>query len=140
MNAPHKAVLAHVLRALFPPDGSNEWAYHEPITDGNAEQALTACIEARDYFEDWINEGLNEFRTSGTDADNLNLPGFSRNYESSSVARQLDDGRCVAWVYWYGGGKHGEPEAMPWLEGAIFVRSYEETITVQRFERLDLTE
>jgi len=42
----------------------------------------------------------------------------SRHYESKSVAAKMPDGSWVGWTYWYGGGKHGEPEAIEWIEGA----------------------
>lgn len=43
---------------------------------------------------------------------------WSRHYESKAVAAQMLDGSWVGWTYWYGGGKHGEPEAIEWMEEA----------------------
>lgn len=50
----------------------------------------------------------------------------SRHYESNSVAAQCPDGTWVGWTYWYGGGKHGEPEAIDWIEHAYNLECVEE--------------
>ncbi len=50
----------------------------------------------------------------------------SRHYESKSVAAKLSDGSWVGWTYWYGGGKHGEPEAIEWLAYAYDLECVEE--------------
>lgn len=50
----------------------------------------------------------------------------SRHYESEAVAYQYVDGSWVGWSYWYGGGKHGEPEAIDWMEDAYDVNCTEE--------------
>lgn len=62
---------------------------------------------------------------------------WSRHYESKAVAAQMPDGRWVGWTYWYGGGKHGEPEAMPWMEDAYFLDCTEEQklVTVRTFTK-----
>jgi hypothetical protein len=46
---------------------------------------------------------------------------YSRHYESDAVAKDIGDGVWVGWTYWYGGGKHGEPEAMEWMCDAYIV-------------------
>lgn len=51
---------------------------------------------------------------------------YSRHYESHSVAAQTPDGSYVGWTYWYGGGKHGEPEAMDWMNHAYDLDCVEE--------------
>jgi len=51
---------------------------------------------------------------------------YSRHYESKSVAMQCHDGKWVGWTYWNGGGKHGEPSAVEWIEYAYFVSCEEE--------------
>lgn len=40
---------------------------------------------------------------------------YSRHYESKAVAAKMADGSWIGWTYWYGGGKHGEPEAVEWI-------------------------
>ena len=51
---------------------------------------------------------------------------WSRHYESKSVAAKLEDGSWVGWTYWYGGGKHGEPQAVDWIEYAYNLECKEE--------------
>lgn len=46
---------------------------------------------------------------------------WSRHYESKSVAAQYIDGSWIGWTYWFGGGKHGEPEAIDWMDSAYEV-------------------
>ena len=50
----------------------------------------------------------------------------SRHYESKAVAAKLPDGSWVGWTYWYGGGKHGEPESIDWMDEAYHINVIEE--------------
>jgi hypothetical protein len=66
------------------------------------------------------------------------LPGeYSRHYESKQVAAKAPDGSWVGWTYWYGGGKHGEPESIDWMDEAYDVICVEEekTVVVQTFAK-----
>lgn len=82
-----------------------------------------------------IQDAVNEVREgeveTGIECD------WSRHYESKSVAAKMPDGSWVGWTYWYGGGKHGEPEAMEWMDGAydLTVTEEEKVVTVRTFER-----
>jgi hypothetical protein len=60
---------------------------------------------------------------------------WSRHYESKAVAAQLPDGSWVGWTYWYGGGKHAEPESIDWVEDAYDLTCTEEekVVTVRTF-------
>lgn len=80
-------------------------------------------------------DAMNEVRCSGQETG-LPSPG-SRNYESDAVAAQYLDGSWVGWTYWYGGGKHGEPEAVEWIEYAYDVDCVEEQkmVTVHTFTK-----
>lgn len=69
--------------------------------------------------DDNIYDYLNDFRCSG-DKTNLRA-AFSRHYGCDFVAKELCPGCAVGWNYWYGGGKHGEPEAIEWLDSARFL-------------------
>lgn len=62
---------------------------------------------------------------------------WSRHYESKSVAAKMPDGSWVGWTYWYGGGKHGEPEAIDWMEDAydLDVTEEEKVVTVRTFSK-----
>ena len=61
----------------------------------------------------------------------------SRNYELKSVAAKMFDGSWVGWTYWYGGGKHGNPEEIPWMEYAYDLDCIEEEklVTVRTFSK-----
>lgn len=68
--------------------------------------------------------------------ESTGLPAeYSRHYESRAVAAQMLDGSWVGWTYWYGGGKHGEPGAIPWVEDAYDVTMTEVTKVVREFSR-----
>ena len=62
---------------------------------------------------------------------------YSRHYESYSVAAKLPDGSWVGWTYWYGGGKHGEPESIDWMEDGYDLDCLEEVklTTVRTFTK-----
>lgn len=62
---------------------------------------------------------------------------WSRHYESKSVAAKAPDGSWIGWTYWYGGGKHGEPKAIDWIEHAYDLTYTEEQkmVTVQTFAK-----
>jgi len=51
---------------------------------------------------------------------------YSLNYESRSVAAQMLDGSWVGWTFWYGGGKHGDPESIDWVSKAYSLDMKEE--------------
>lgn len=62
---------------------------------------------------------------------------YSRYYECKSVAAKTPDGSWVGWTYWYGGGKHGNPEEIEWMEHAydLDVSEEEKLVTVQTFTK-----
>jgi hypothetical protein len=80
-----------------------------------------------DYGSDWLSDAMSEFRSSGTESG-LRSRGYSRHYECDEVAAQLADGRWVGWTYWHGGGKHGEPGAIGWIDCAYFLTATETTV------------
>lgn len=59
----------------------------------------------------------------------------SRHYESKSVASRCPNGEWVGWTYWYGGGKHGESEAIDWVGEAYHVEMTEEVEIVYKFSK-----
>lgn len=83
--------------------------------------------------EDQRRDSENELRNSGTptglEAD------YSRHYSSKAVAAEMLDGSWVGWTYFYGGGKHGEPSEMPWLECAYDVTTHVVMEPVRKFQR-----
>lgn len=52
----------------------------------------------------------------------------SRHYEIEVRAMEVD-GVWVAWDFYYGGGKHGEPEAFDWISNARIVECEEKVVT-----------
>ena len=64
---------------------------------------------------------------------------WSRHYESKAVAAKLPDGSWVGWTYWYGGGKHSEPEAIEWIDDAYDLTCTEEekVVTVRTFAKAE---
>lgn len=109
-----------------------EWAKAElpPYPCENIDELYQSLV---DNDEHW--DGKNEIRCSGTETK---LPcQYSRHYESSSVAKKMPDNSWVGWTYWYGGGKHGEPEAIDWIEEAYHVNCTEEEkiVVVQTFSK-----
>lgn len=90
----------------------------------------------RELQAEWLlQDVVSEFRCSG---EETGLPApYSRNYEGDSVATKLDDGTWVGWVYWHGGGKFGDPEAIDWLEEAydLIVKEEEKMVVVRTFAR-----
>ena len=83
----------------------------------------------REYIE-WVREGEVE---TGLDCE------FSRHYESKSVASEMPDGSWVGWTYWYGGGKHGQPEIIPWIGKSydLEVAERKRTVIVREFKKRD---
>lgn len=83
-----------------------------------------------------VYDAANEFRegeiTTDVECD------WSRHYESRSVAAQMHDGKWVGWTYWYGGGKHGNPEEIDWMDSAydLSVTEQERTVVVRTFSKI----
>lgn len=64
----------------------------------------------------------------GTEKPNLEPKTYSRHYEVEVRAIQVED-VWVAWDFYYGGGKHGEPEAFDWISKARIVECEEKIVT-----------
>ena len=69
---------------------------------------------------------------------NLASKTSSRHYEIDVHAMQVD-GIWVAWDYYYGGGKHGEPEAFDWISNARIVECEEKIVTKVEYNFKELT-
>ncbi|MCP5006591.1 MAG: hypothetical protein GY941_22015 [Planctomycetes bacterium] len=89
------------------------------------------------YYEIERHGAKDEIRCSGTPT---NIPEWgSRHYETESVAAFIK-GVWVGWTYYYGGGKHGEPEAFDWIGDSYLLEVTEEreVVTVERvFKKLE---
>lgn len=80
-------------------------------------------------------DAISEVRSSGEETG-LECE-WSRHYESKAVAAQMPDGRWVGWTFWYGGGKHGEPSEIDWMDSAYFVSFIEEARVVKVFAKAE---
>ena len=69
---------------------------------------------------------------------NLASKTSSRHYEIDVHAMQVD-GVWVAWDYYYGGGKHSEPEAFDWISNARIVECEEKVVTKVEYNFKELT-
>ena len=81
-------------------------------------------------------DSLYEIREGQVETD---IPSeSSRHYESKSVAMQVPDGTWVGWTYWYGGGKHAEPDAIDWMDVAYNLNCKEEEkiVVVREFTKI----
>ncbi len=97
-----------------------------------------AKIEAA-WRDDELYEAIHDAERDvrGGDYDAELPPPLSRHYESKIVAAKMLDGSYLAWVYWYGGGKHGEPESIPWIEDAFEVEAKSVTVTKLVFTKVE---
>lgn len=106
-------------------------------TDGmerlEAGDAIDARYEELDN-EDALQDYSSELRYEG-EQTYLSDRYSSRHYECHEVAAEMLDGSFVGWTYWYGGGKHGEPGVIEWIEDAYDVVYGEETRTVKVWSR-----
>jgi hypothetical protein len=109
-----------------------EWA-NEPNPEATAESVEALYQKLVDEGGHW--DAMNEIR-SGQVETGLEC-AWSRHYESKAVAAEMPDGSWVGWTYWYGGGKHGEPEAVLWMEDAYALECAEEQkmVTVRTFTK-----
>lgn len=102
-----------------------------------AENIEDVYYEIEEESGDSLQEYKYELREGEIETD---IPcDYSRHYESKSVAAQAPDGTWVGWTYWYGGGKHGEPEAIDWIEDAYDLDCQEEEklMVVQTFTKVE---
>lgn len=113
-----------------------EWE-EEPAPQATAEN-IDALYDEADANDDGpLQDARSEVRASGMDTG-LDCE-WSRHYESKAVAAQMPDGSWVGWTYWYGGGKHGEPEAIDWIDDAYALDCLEEQklVTVRTFTKAE---
>lgn len=88
-------------------------------------------VDHSDAISEFEQDCVRGCYTNETEID----PEYSRHYESKSVAKQFGE-HWIGWTYWYGGGKHGEPSAVEWIDDAYFLNVKEETKVVQVFAKV----
>lgn len=69
-----------------------------------------------------------DFRYGDQEVLDLEPTTSSRHYEIEVRASKID-GVWVAWDFYYGGGKHGEPEAFDWISSSRIVECEERVVT-----------
>ena len=106
----------------------NDYWPSQPVTPENVDE----MYEEAD--QDWATQDAKS-ETRGGEVETGIKCEYSRHYESKAVAMKMPDGQWVGWTYWYGGGKHGEPEAIDWIEDAYLLNCVEEEkmVTVRTF-------
>lgn len=89
------------------------------VTTENVDALYAQLVEREGHWD-----AMEEVRQGDAETD-LKCE-HSRHYESKAVAYKMPDGSWVGWTYWYGGGKHGEPEAIEWMSKAYDLNCREE--------------
>lgn len=111
-----------------------QWRDEEPPTGVPEEidAQYEALVEADEHWD-----AMNEVRSG--EAETGVKCEWSRHYESKAVAAKYIDGSWVGWTYWFGGGKHGEPEAVDWMDEAydLDVTEEEKLVVVRTFSKVE---
>lgn len=120
------------------PEQKIKWAILTRFTDRQLPPVTSENIddlydELREKNEHWDAES--DFRRGEVETE-LECD-WSRHYESKAVAAKMPDGSWVGWTYWYGGGKHGEPGAVDWMDAAynLDCKEEEKLVTVRTFTK-----
>lgn len=87
-----------------------------------------------DQWDDLVQDAMDIFRESFSHRTEIKAD-YSRHYDSTSVAAQLSNGKWVGWIYWSGGGKHGEPGSIDWIEDAYFLKAIPKVVTTFDFKK-----
>ena len=99
-----------------------------PLNKEITEKNVDGIFDTLDLGYD-IPEYKNDLRRSLQEETGIECD-YSRYYDSKSVAGQVFDGSWVGWTYWFGGGKHGEPDAIDWIEDAYSLEVEEKEVTI----------
>ena len=105
---------------------------YNDLAQGVTEENIDDIYEEN---EDLIYDTYYEFREGKVETG---IPcEYSRHYNCYSVAAKMPDESWVGWTYWYGGGKHGEPEAIDWMSEAynLTCKEEEKLVVVQTFTK-----
>lgn len=104
-------------------DNFNFTDYPEDITYEDLFDELLDTV-----FGDTLYEIRYDFRYGDQEVLDLEPKTSSRHYEIEVRASKID-GVWVAWDFYYGGGKHSEPEAFDWISNARIVDCEERVVT-----------
>ena len=127
-----KAAILEQVAQWINDDGVDDLLLEGPF---DTQEKIDAAFEAieEQYLDDEVSEAESDLRGSYTHETGIKCD-YSRHYESKAVARQFGN-KWVGWTYWYGGGKHGEPGSVEWMEHAYFVEAKEEAQIVLVFSK-----
>jgi hypothetical protein len=103
----------------------------------------TYIVELWDIFtsddvSEWFEDFIYSFRDKGEDT-NLKPRTKSTHYECKEVAVLITGSNdlYVGWSYFYGGGKHGQPEEIEWMADCYLLNMSIETVQIKVFKPVD---
>ena len=132
MTATQKIKQHLLLQMVIAGDITLSGADSESLSDPSKVDEIYDGLKSDDHsglFSDYENE----FRTGQQETDIEPTHPFERGltyYEKKSVAAQMPDGSWVGWIYWFGGGKHSEPEAIDWMSDAYDLTVEEKPVQI----------
>lgn len=124
MNAQQLLRKAILLKAV-------EFENIEHFEEGLTGDQINELYEQYDRWDE-LADPWNEVRYGGVDCD-LPATTSSRHYEIDSKAIKIGD-TWVQFDYYYGGGKHSEPEDFDYIHHAKIVNCEEEEVTVIKYK------
>jgi hypothetical protein len=103
------------------------------VTSENIDSIYEELVISGDYYD-----AKEDIRCSGHETG-IYSGSYSNHYENESVAAQMPDGTWVGWDYWHGGGKHGNPWDIDWMEDSYDVAVVEEEklMVVRTFSKIE---
>ena len=131
-----RTIIARYLDAIEEYDQKDEkvnLSKYDLSTDEGVQEAYDHIWEIDSRIQDFEYE----FR-EGEERTSLECD-WSRNYESEAVASKMFDGTYCGWTYWFGGGKHSNPEEIEWMEDAYDLNFVEEEklVTIKTFSKIN---
>lgn len=98
----------------------------------NFEDSELTAENVDTLYQDFVASGghwdyVSDMRCGEVPTPGIGTP-YSRHYECEAVAYKMFDGTWVGWTYWHGGGKHGDPGSIPWMEDAYFLDCEEQEL------------
>ncbi len=86
-------------------------------------------------LSDYLSQIKSELREGKVETELI--PEAGGNFESEAVAIPITGtpDLYVGWTYFFGGGKHSNPESVEWMENCYLVKAKDEVRTVRIFER-----
>ena len=85
-----------------------------------------------DEFQEYINEVRYCGQPTEISREKI-LPDvrLTRDYSDTEVAILCLEQQWVGFTYWDGGGRHGSPESIPWIEHAYLLNATEKEVVIE---------